>query len=319
MTATRPLLAILALALACGPEAQTEAPSEDSEARLDDIAVSPSATVIEYATAIQFLSLQPSSTRGLVLELANTSLPEGLNHHYSAWRLTGAGWRKIFDTRIQEQPTRAPWRIFPTDSLRLTVNADGDVDALVLRSTGGEYALDLGDRLDAWEDRSGARHVIRQAVLTRGSERVTGMLVDHRLVVPEPDQPTRLGPFERAVVRSNDGAVLILFNTREPEAMGEPFAWMYADGLNRRWTTVETRTIEVANSSQLRRNVPVRISFYIPEAGIRGELTATERDFEGSEAEEGPRPYTGLYRMRGWIEFAGERRDLEGIYELGEP
>ena len=34
--------------------------------------------------------------------------------------------------------------------------------------------------------------------------------------------------------------------------------------------------------------------------------------------EEGPKPYNALYRVRGWIEFAGERRDVEGLLERGE-
>jgi len=311
-------VAVLTLA-ACAPEPAGEAPASDAEARLDDIAVTPAASSIEYATSIQFLPLEPANTRGLVLELANAATPEGLTHRYSGWHLTRGGWRTILAIELLEEPTRAPWRVFPTDSLRITVSADGDPEALILESGGDENTLELGERLDTWEDRVGVRHVIRQAVWSRRGERVNGMMTEHRVVLPEPERPARFGPFERAIVSSGDGTILVIFNTRESDVFGDPYAWMYADGLTRRWTAVETRTVEVANSSRLRRNVPIRTWFRIPEPDIRGELTAAEREFYELSTDGGPQPYTGLYRVRGWIEFAGERRTVEGVMERAEP
>lgn len=319
MRSIRPLVLFMLSIGACGPDHDVETPSDESGARLDDIAVTPSVTAIEYAISFQFLPLESSGTRGLILELANVSTREGLSHRYLAWHLTAGGWRTILATERQEEPTRAPWRIFPTDSLRLTVNADGDPDALILATGGEDQVLELGDRLDSWEDRAGARHAIRQAALVRRGARVSGMMIEHRVILPEPERPARAGPFERAIVRSNDGAILVLFNTREPDTLGDPYAWMYADGLTRRWTVVETRTVEVASSARLRRNVPIRIWFRIPEPEIHGELTAAEREFEELPSEGGPRGYTGLYRVGGWIEFAGERRTVEGILERSEP
>lgn len=319
MKSIGPLILFMLLIGACGPDSDVDTSSDESGTRLDDIAVTPSVTAIEYAISFQFLPLESSGTRGLILELANVSTEKGLSHRYMAWRLTSGGWRTILATERDEEPTRAPWRIFPTDSLRLTINADGDPDALILAGDGEDQLLELGDRLDSWEDRGGARHTIRQGALVRRGARVSGMMIEQRVILPEPDRPARAGPFERAIVRSNDGAILVLFNTREPDRLGDPYAWMYADGLTSRWTAVETRTVEVASSARLRRNVPIRISFRIPEPAITGELTAAEREFEELPGDDGPRAYTGLYRVGGWIELAGERRAVEGILERGEP
>ena len=312
------LLILVLLIGACRGEPDVKT-SGDESGQLDDIAVSPSATAIEYAISFQFLPLEPSATRGLIMELANVSTREGLSQRYKAWALTAAGWRTILEDEQSEEPTRAPWRVFPSDSLRLTVNADGDPDALILAPDGEDQVLELGDRLDSWEDRAGARHAIRQAAFLRRGTRVSGMVIEDRVILPEPERPARVGPFERAIIRSNDGAVMVLFNTREPDRLGDPYAWMYADGLTHRWTAVQTRTVEVASSTRLRRDVPIRISFRIPEPEIHGELTAAEREFEQLPGDEGPRSYTGLYRVGGWIEFGGERRPVEGILERGEP
>ncbi len=200
----------------------------------------------------------------------------------------------------------------------MTVTADGDPNALLLRTGSARYALEFGNLLDAWEDRAGTWHEIREAIWTQQGRRVKGILVQHRFAVAMPERPAVFGPYQRAILRSSDGAILVLFSTRDPELYGDAFAWMYADGLTRRWTAVETRTVEVANSSQLRRNVPIRTWFRIPEPDIRGEFSATERQYNELTVGSGPKPYNALQRVRGWIEFAGERRTVEGLLEQGE-
>ncbi|UCC47980.1 MAG: hypothetical protein JSV41_10930 [Gemmatimonadota bacterium] len=310
--------ASLALLLACGREAADDTPSPEAEGALPNFSDTPTLTPTAYTTALQFLPLDPGDSGALIAEFANLASSQGLNQHYLGWQLSRSGWRSILNEQFEAPPTRAPWRLFPAPSLRLTVTADGDPDALMLRVGSADYTLDLGDHLDGWEDRAGTRHDIREAIWTQRGQRVSGIAVQHRFAVPEPSQPTRFGPYERAVLRSVDGAMLVLFNTGSPDTYGDPFAWMYADGLTRRWSALETRTLEVANSAQLRRNVPIRTWFRIPEPDIQGELTAVERLFDELSAAEGPKPYNALYRVRGWIEFAGERRNVDGLLERGE-
>ncbi|UCC73496.1 MAG: hypothetical protein JSV86_02750 [Gemmatimonadota bacterium] len=303
---------------ACQPEATSDAPGGEREIPGDELAGTPAVTPTEYTTSMQFLPLEGTASRGITLEFANTATSDGLNHSYLGWELSRAGWRSILEAEFQDPPTRAPWRLFPAEALRLTVNADGDPDVLILSVGSASYTLDLGDHLDGWEDRAGTRHELREATLTRRGERVAGVAVQHRFAIPGPDQPARFGPYERVILRSEDGAIIVFFHTRSPDTFGNDFAWMYADGLTRRWTALETRTVEVANSSQLRRNVPIRSWFRIPEPDIRCELTAAERMFNELSVETGPKPYHALYWVRGWIEFAGERVTVEGLLERGE-
>lgn len=98
MRSIRPLVLFMLSIGACGPDHDVETPSDESGARLDDIAVTPSVTAIEYAISFQFLPLESSGTRGLILELANVSTREGLSHRYLAWHLTAGGWRTILAT-----------------------------------------------------------------------------------------------------------------------------------------------------------------------------------------------------------------------------
>lgn len=314
------VLAIVCLlsAGACRSETAADSSSGGQADPLGGLSGTPTVTATEYTTSMQFLPLEGTATRGITLEFANVATSSGLSHSYLGWELSRSGWRSILEAEFQDPPTQAPWRLFPAEGVRLTVNADGDPDVLIMRVGSADYTLDLEGHLDGWEDRAGTRHEVREATLTRRGTRVNGVTVQHRFAIPEPSQPARFGPYERVILRSEDGAIIVFFHTRSPEVFGNDYAWMYADGLTRRWTALETRTVEVANSSQLRRNVPIRTWFRIPEPDIRCELTAAERIFNELSAETGPKPYHALYWVRGWIEFAGERRSVEGLLERGE-
>ena len=310
---------VLAVALqACGPDRSEDAASGQSAADTPAPDSALAVTATEYSTSLLFLPFESGPTRAIVLELANLATSEALERRYLGWQLTGSDWRSILDLEAREAPLREPWRLFPSDALRLTVTADGDADAIVIRSGAADYILELGEHFDRWEDRAGTRHEIREALWIHRGQRISGIAVEHRFAIPEPQTPARFGPYERAILRSEDGAVIVLFNSQDSEKYGNPYAWMYADGLTRRWTTVESRTVEVTPAPQLRRNVPIRTWFRIPEPDIRGEISVAERLLSEFPAERGPQPYNALYRVRGWIEFAGERRNVEGLLERGE-
>jgi hypothetical protein len=317
---TRASLALgVLLALgACDRETPNDMPEGQTDRSRPSPASAPAVTT-EYSTNLVFLPFEAAATRALVLDFANVATSGALRHHYLGWRLSGQGWQKILDAEADDVSFREPWRLFPIDSLRLTVTADGDPNALMVPSGRNEYTLELGEHLDRWEDRAGTQHEIRAASWAQRGLRIAGLAVQHRYAVAEPEHAARFGPYDRVVLRSQDGAIIVLFSTRAPETYGDSYAWMYADGLTRRWTELETRTVEVANSTQLRRNVPIRTWFRIPEPDIKGELTAAERLFDELPADQGPKPYNALYRVRGWIEFAGERRTVEGLLERGEP
>ena len=312
-----PVVGLIAIG-ACDREASVDTPAGDGGDARPGRAGAPSVTT-EYTTSLLFLPYEATATRAMILDFANTATSDSLSHRYLGWQLLRQGWASVLDVDARDRPLREPWRLFPVDSLRLTVNADGDPNALILQAGTRDHTLDLGEPLDRWEDGAGTQHEIRQAIWSQRGQRLNGIAVQHRFAVSEPDYPARFGPYQRAVLRSEDGAIIVLFNNRDPEKYGDSYAWMYADGLTRRWTAVESRTVEVANSTQLRRNVPIRIWFQIPEPDIQGELTAAERQFNELPAEGGPKPYHALYRVRGWLEFAGERRNVEGLLERGEP
>lgn len=312
------LVAAIALLQACRAGDRRDATSEEpSAATARDLPVTPSITT-EYSTALLFLPLEPSPSRALVFAFANLATASATTHHYRGWTLSGSGWRDLLDIESRDISLREPWRLFPVEALRLSVTADGDPDVLIVGDEATAHTLELRDLFDRWEDRAGTQHEIRQATLAHRGARVSGLVVQHRFAVPEPRLPARFGPYERVILRSDDGALVVLFDTGEPDLYGDPYAWMYADGLTRRWTAVESRTVEVASSATLRRNVPVRFWFRIPEPDIKIELAAAERLFDELSTERGPRPYSGLYRVRGWIEFAGERRNVEGLLNRGE-
>ena len=310
---------LVAMLTACRVESSEETRAAEGADSGADGSEATAVAPTEYVTSVQFLPMESSSASALILQFSNTATRDGLNHRYLGWLLGRSGWRSVLDADFSGETTRAPWRLFPADSLRLVVTADGDPDALIFQARSASYVLDLGTHLDAWEDRAGTRYDIHAAQWTQGGRTVSGVAVEHRFAISGSERPARFGSFDRALLKSEDDALIVLFHSRSPELYGDSFAWMYADGLTRRWTALEARTVEVASSSQLRRNVPIRFSFQIPEPDIRGELTVAARLLNEFAVEEGPKPYNALYQVRGWMEFGGERRRLEGLLERGEP
>ena len=276
-------------------------------------------TPTEYATSVSFISGETNPPEALVLHFANFAVSDGLTRRYGAWLLNRSGWRILVSSEHRDGPTRAPWRVFPTDSVRLVVDVEGERQSLTLGSGSQQRILEMGERLDAWDDRSGTRHQIRLATLRGRGDAPPGIALEQRFAVTHPTIPVAYSAYDRVLLTSEDGAVIVLFNTPEPDTYGDPFAWMYSEGLTRHWAELEARTVEVVNSAELRRNIPVRFWFRIPEPDIRCEVTAVAREIEELEESAGPKPYHALYRVRGWLEFGGERRAVQGILERGEP
>ena len=303
----------------CGGEPDPATSRAERSATRPDGSGPVTVTPTEYATSLTFLGGEANPPTALVLQFANYAGTDGLRRDYKGWLLNRSGWRSIMSYEFVDEPTRAPWRLFPGDSLKLIVDSEGDSKVVTILSAGANYSLELGESLDVWEDRAGTRHEVRVAQLAQRGQTTGGVVVQQRFAIPRPERPTAFGPYERVVLTSEDGAVIVFFHTREPETYGDPFAWMYADGLTRRWTEIEARTVEVANVSSLRRNIPIRSWFRIAEPDIKCELTVVSREIRELPTENGPKPYNALYRVTGWIEFAGERRNVQGVMERGEP
>ena len=305
---------------ACRGHERTTTDARRSETTRDETGAPAAVTApTEYDEALVFFGTEDGPTTALAVDFSNYASFDGLHRRYRGWLLDRAGWHPILDDERRDAPTRAPWRIMPTDTLRLVVSEDGDVDAFVFRSRTTPLELDLGDRVEGWEDRGGARHELRWAQLGGRSERLNGIVVQRRLAIERPSRPGSFRPLQTAVLKTPEGTVLVLFDSAEPDALGESFAWMYDDGLTRHWTAIETRTVEVANAPELRRNIPIRIWFRVPEPDIKGELAATARLLDETPTDRGPKPYLALYRVRGWVEFGGERRNVEGVLQHSEP
>lgn len=272
----------------------------------------------EYSAELVFLSAETGTSEGLVLQLSNYASSSGLRRRYLARSLTRSGWRTLLDAEWLDGPTRAPWRVLPGDSFHLVVTDDGDPDAFVLHLDRATYTLDLAARLDSWEDRRGAWHEIRSAQLVRSNDRTPGIALHHRFVVPNPDRPVHFQDYYSGVLRVADGSFLVIFQPRDPETLGEPFAWMYSDGLTRRWTEIAVETVDSVAVTQLGRDLPSRIRITIAEPGVRGELRTSSRSLDELAEQPSRNAYHAAFRVRGWLEIGETRESVEGVLLRGQ-
>lgn len=317
----RRLLLAAALTVACEPQG----PSADGAAgrarppTLPDTASEPLVDVpTVYGTHFLLLTTEGTTPLGLALHLVARAEPARLLRDHRGWLWRGTEWTAVAWDRAEEAPTRRPWRIFPASSLRLVVGEQGEVTELIAASAGARVTLRPGPLLDRWEDADAARRQVRQATLQVTGAPVSAILLEEQVARPRASMPPPFRSHDSAVLRLGGGDLLIVSHTRDAEAYGRSFAWSSLGGVQRRWDRVEIQAVERMNDTTVGRAVPVRWEITIPEPGIRGELTAqSSRAAPYSDA-----PASAVhvvYRVSGWIEADGRRRDAAGLLEHGEP
>jgi hypothetical protein len=271
-----------------------------------------------YGTHFLLLSTEGATPVGLALHLVARAEPARLLRDHRGWLWRGTEWTPVAWDRVEEAPTRRPWRIFPASNLKLIVGEQGEVTELIARSTGGRVTLRPGPVLDRWEDADAARRQIRQAMLQLAGAPLPAILLEEQVARPRASIPPPFRGHDSAVLRLGGGDFLILSHTRDPEGYGRSFAWSSLGGVQRRWDRVEIQALERMNDTTVGRVVPVRWQITIPEPGITGELTAqSSRAAPYSDAPASPVHLA--YRVSGWIEADGRRRDAAGLLEHGEP
>jgi hypothetical protein len=271
-----------------------------------------------YGTHFLFLSTEGGTPLALALHIVGKVEPQRFVRDHRGWLLRGVDWTAAGWERVEDAPTRRPWRIFPASRLRLVVGEQGEVTELIAAAPNARAALRPGALLDRWEDADAARHQIRQATLRVAGAPIPGILLEEQVARPRAAIPPPFRSHDAFVLRLGSGDLLTVSHQRDPEGYGKSFAWASLGGVQRRWDRVEVQTVERMNDTIVGRVVPIRWQFTIPEPAIRGELTAESSrasPFSDSPAS----PVHLVVRVTGWVEADGRRRDASGLLEHGEP
>lgn len=237
---------------------------------------------------------------------------------YRGWLIQNAAWTPIAWDRVEEPPTRAPWRVFPAQGLRLIVGDQGEIRELIADAAPRRVHLGVGLLLDRWEDPDAARRQIREAQLWFTATPIRAILLEEQVARPGAAVPPPFRSHDTAVLRLSGGDLLIFSHQRDREGYGTSFAWASLGGVNRRWDRVDLQLPERMTDTTFRRSVPARWELTIPEPNVRGELTPIQYR-ASSLTEGGVKPLHLVYTVRGWVEVDGKRRNAIGVLEHGEP
>jgi hypothetical protein len=124
----------------------------------------------------------------------------------AAWADAGGGWDRAFAGSREFAELRDPWRIVPLGPLRLSVEDDGALRALVVPSSVGE--LRLVPATPPTELASGANRIsMRGATLLTPDDSIQGVLIDGMLAVATTDSA---GPALIGVLTSSGGPIVVL-------------------------------------------------------------------------------------------------------------
>jgi len=197
----RGLLLLALAAAACGDGGSSDSAAADGDRASPDRG-RPADGV--YVRELTFLASE--GRRALVLAARAELLDGGGVVTMDAWIDAGDGWEPVMGASRSFAELRDPWRLFPLEGARLSVEDDGALRALTLSTPRGTLRL-LPTSPPADLGAGSARVVLREAQLLTPGDSIRGVVVDGTLAF-QPSDTT--GPALIGVLTATGGPVVVL-------------------------------------------------------------------------------------------------------------
>lgn len=203
-------LSLLVLAAAaCGGDGSTD--STDGRDRATPDRGRPADGV--YARELTFLAAE--GRRALVVASRAELRDGGGVVRMDAWADAGDGWAPLLGASRDFAELRDPWRLFPLEGARLSVEDDGALRELTLPTPRGALRL-LPTSPPAELGTGSARVLLREAVLLTPADSIRGVLVDGTLAFQPSDTA---GPALIAVLTATGGPIVVLAGSDRGEPL----------------------------------------------------------------------------------------------------
>ncbi len=243
------------------------------------------------------------------------TLPGTVERGVRGWLARGTAWEAVYTRAWQTEPTRAPWRILPHESLGLVVGEGDAVEALVFHEGPRALELELGELLMEWT--RGGEEVYRlvDGTLLLGEERVPGLILD---MARTASADAGL-PGDWAFLVSGDSLQVVL-EAESPAAVeesGEYRGWARLDFRDLRLPEITVDWAEVRSFPPARREIPASWTLTSPDLQGVLEVTSTQ-----AEAREGPGPLLpvdALFGVSGTLTLEGGDYPVRGIVRHTRP
>lgn len=196
-------------AAACGDDGSTD--SADGRDRATPDRGRPADGV--YARELTFLAAE--GRRALVVASRAELRDGGGVVRMDAWADAGEGWGALMGASRDFAELRDPWRLFPLEGARLSVEDDGALRALTLATPQGAIRL-LPTSPPTELGTGSARVLLREADLLTPGDSIRGVLVDGTLAFLPSDTA---GPALIAVLTATGGPIVVLAGSDRGEPL----------------------------------------------------------------------------------------------------
>ena len=275
----------------------------------DTVAAAPPAPVYTH----ELLFVGEITDTPLVAPFLFQTADLGAEHRRSirGWLGLGGTWDAFLDERWTAPAVGSVWQILPHGELRITANEAGEVDGILFQREARRLRLWLGRSSSEWIATENARYRVRESEIQLGDRVVPGAVL-------EVQRLRREGSEERGatdvVFLSSDRLLRLLIVNG---ATGTPendisLGWTSTAAAEEVWDQARARWIEVRALELARRDIPLRWSYAIPGAGIRGEVEALGYEAVLGEEEGERREVEVWYSVEGNAEIDGETRRVFG-------
>ncbi|CAN5822042.1 hypothetical protein BH23GEM3_BH23GEM3_24200 [soil metagenome] len=301
------------LAAACGSEAPRE-PAVPPEIRSQ----APAAT--RYAHELIFVGERGGEPLLVPLVFSTSGQGPQVARTARGWLVHDETWDPFLDESWAAPSVGDPWRILPHGPLRVRAGGPTDVEALVYRQGDRVLRLFPGSPISAWSRHEEMRYRLLKAMLEIGGAPINGVMLEiHR--VERGDEPGLkvFGALDWLFLTDGEATHLVMAEAAgatdagATDAPPRTYAWTLRPHDENSWDEAEVRWLEMLPVQPARRDVPVRWSFRIPNAGIAGEAASVGRKVEVGEERSGRRSVEAHHIVEGWILTGEERRRVYGI------
>lgn len=239
-------------------------------------------------------------------DFENRSEPGGVGRSIRGWLARGGEWSQFMEDEWTTAPSRAPWRILPRGSARLTVGEEDALESIAYKEGLRDLVTVVGPTLREWRGQRGEIYRLSEGTTILSGAPSEGYVLD----VSTARLSGALVPQEWALLVGEDNLQVLL---ADPEGPGDYRAWAREDFQDLSWPVVTVEWSEMRSFERARRDVPVVWSVTSENGDLSGEIEATSSHVQTFEGD-GPRlPVLGVYEVIGHLEIGGARQSVRGF------
>lgn len=271
-----------------------------------------------YTRDFVFLGEMGEAPLVVPFTFSSVAHPDSVVRTARGWLAHGPTWDPFLDERHASATPAAPeavWRVLPLGGLRVVAGGSTEVEVLSFRQGERALRLRLQQPVSSWNRGEDARYRLVRGRVSLGGELIPGTVLEVQRARRTPGgAPEAAGEFDWLFLTDGSEIQLLLAEAMGGAQPGErTFGWTSLGGSERSWDAAEIRWLDMRPYERARRDIPVRWSYRIPEAGVFGEVQAVGYDVTVGAERGGRRSVEVRYTVDGWVEAGGDRYPVYGM------